>query len=58
MAMRRTKGVSDRQPGGHALAAVVAVLLALAVAGCENLVVRGSGGSDTGVNNAEFGFRF
>ena len=56
--MRRTKGISDRRLGGHALAAVFAVLLALAAAGCENLVARGTGGSESGVNNAEFGIRF
>jgi hypothetical protein len=56
--MRQTKGISDRRPSEHRLAAVFAVLLALAAAGCENLVARGSGGSETGVNNAEFGIRF
>jgi hypothetical protein len=46
---------AGRRRGGRLIAALV---LAIALAGCENLVARVDGGSGTGINNAEFGVTF
>jgi hypothetical protein len=49
---------AERRTHRRLAAVLVMAALAALAGGCENLVARGSGGSETGVSNAEFGIRF